>query len=174
MQPDKETGSKRVSFLARACTEVCSRTLTVEMGRARKGDYGDAAKEAASEPITNDQQFAAIKNFTAAFIYLMMVDFVPISPEWMQDFLSTSVRSLDRMLEGPTVREILMSHSGVTGYGIIQEAASETLRALNLQKVSAQLSPPLQTFLENSKQLREELLDYALTEPVDELEKKQP
>jgi hypothetical protein len=173
MEPDRDAGSSRLAFLARACTEVCSRALTVEMARARAGEYGDAVKAAAAQPLTNSQQFAAIKNLTAAFIYLMMVDYVPMSPEWLQGFLSTTARSLDRILEGPTVREILMSHSGVTGYGICQEAASETCRALNMQKVSAQFSPALETFLENSKSLRTELLMYSLTEPLEELEKNQ-
>jgi hypothetical protein len=173
MEPDSEAGSKRLAFLARASTEVCSRALTVEMARARAGEYGDAVKAAAAEPLTNSQQLAAIKNLTAAFIYLMMVDYLPTSPEWLESFLSTTARSLDRILEGPTVREILMSHSGVSGYAICQEAASETIRALNMQKVSAQFSRPLETFLQNSKDLRSDLLVYALSEPLEELEKNQ-
>jgi hypothetical protein len=169
MEPQKSEATQRISFLARACTEVCSRALSIEMARARAGQFGEGVKSAAAQPLTKSDQFAAIKNLSAAFIYLMMVDYVPLSPEWLKDFLSTTARSLDRVVEGPTVREILMSHSGVTGYGITQEAASEVSRALHFQKVSGEFSAPLQEFLENSKPLRTELLMFALLEPVDEL-----
>jgi hypothetical protein len=172
MKPDAGTATTRLTFLARACGEACAKALTVSLTRARSGDFGDEVKQAASGTFSESQQIAAVKGLTAAFIYLMIVDFAK-APEWLLDFLSTSTRALDRIMPGqPTVREILMSHAGMSGYNIIPEAASEACRCLNFQRVCAQFGPALEEFLQNSGELRSDLLEYSLVGPMTVIEAK--
>src|SRR5271156_2607877 len=104
---DREDGSRRLAFFTGAVASVNGRALQSLLARSRSGEFGEAAKAATSNVFSDRAYSSTVKNLSAVFIYLVMVDQGPAAPEWLHNFLSTSARALDRMVDGPSVKEIL-------------------------------------------------------------------
>jgi len=169
---DRQEGSHRVAFFSSAAASVCSKALQAQLERCRRGEFGDAVQAATATPFNSKSYGSAIKSLASIFIYLTMVDQGAQAPGWLQDFLGTSARALDRIVDGPSVRDILQLHEFVSGYDVCSDAALDVCRALNIAQVAREFTGPLRHFLETSQELRCQMLQFALTQPSEALDRK--
>lgn len=173
LQPkDREDGSRRLAFFAGAVASVNGRALQSIIDRSRSGEFGEAAQQATSTPFSDRSFGSSIKNLSAVFIYLAMVDQGENAPTWLHSFLSTSVRALDGMVDGPSTKEIMQIYEFCPGYEICSEAGAEVCRQLGVAQRTADFGVSVRQFLEGSHQMRFDILHFALTQPYEELDRK--
>ena len=169
---DRADGSQRLAFFASAIAVCCGKALQSLLSRSRNGEFGETCQKATSKVFSDQQCTSAVKNLAAIFIYLVMVDVGPTAPQWLLSFLATSAQALDRLVGGPTVKEILQVHEFVTGYDVCPEAGLDICRTMGISQMTTEFAVPVKQFLEGSQKMRYDILLFALSQPYEALDQK--
>jgi len=173
LQPKtREDGSYRLAYLTATFSMLSADSLSDCLAQCRAGKYGEPIRALASEPIAYDRYADGIKHLTCIILYLVSFEQGSESPEWLADFLASSVRAMDQIVEGTPVKSIMSRYSGVGGEEVYGTAAQNLMEDLGFGNHSDIASQPLAEYLHSSIAFRSQILYFALSQERDYIEKR--
>jgi hypothetical protein len=168
----REDGSYRLAFLTAHLSMVSSDYISDALMQCRNGSLGEAIRARAIEPIAYDVYSDAIKHLTCILLYLISFEQGETCPDWLADFLASSVRSMDQVVQdGPSVKAIMERYVQSTGEDIYNVCPRNIFYDFGYGPAAEEASHALAERLQNSIIERSHTLLMALTKDRDYIEK---
>ncbi|MBX9687822.1 MAG: hypothetical protein K2X27_14040 [Candidatus Obscuribacterales bacterium] len=173
LQPkSREDGSYRLAYLTATISMLSADCIADCLSQCRQGKYGEAIRALAAEPIAYDKYADAIKHLSCIILYLLSFEQGEKCPDWLADFLASSVRAMDQVVEGTAVKTIMERYAMVSGDDVYDFASRSLLEDLNFASRADIASQPLAEYLRNSGGFRSQILYFALSQDRDYIEKR--
>jgi hypothetical protein len=151
---------------------VSSDYISDALMQCRNGSLGEAIRARAIEPIAYDVYSDAIKHLTCILLYLISFEQGETCPDWLADFLASSVRSMDQVVQdGPSVKAIMERYVQSTGEDIYNVCPRNIFYDFGYGPAAEEASHALAERLQNSIIERSHTLLMALTKDRDYIEK---
>ena len=170
---NQEESAQRALFLATALALAVSRLLNEYVNHCSKSHLAKTGSPL--ELGFAQEQFNAVaKEILSVSVWLSIFENIDDElPDWLKAMIVQCLRLADRLRENPTSKEVMNKYDMTIGVAPTCELLSiNVCSALNLGATADDALVYLRDRLLNDAQLRRQYLYWALTEPIEELDKR--
>jgi len=169
---DDTESSLRAVYFASTLTIACLDFIQSIIASCRNGQYGEELAKAALNVIPDKAFQSAVKEITCVSVHLTMLDQGGETAfDWLKQFIWLTIEASDQMLKEPSAASIIKMHESANGFdSTCYQASVNAIDQLNFSANKQSLLDPVRIFLLSNRQYRAQLLQYALSQPIDILE----
>lgn len=165
----------RALFFATATGMHCTKQLREYVAHCDEFDSGEENHKSSPALISKEEFAEAVKELMTVSIWMVTVErqLKEDLPEWFKEFMAGSFNFADRLYPTPPAKDLLDKYHLIEENEILAQTISMNLcHKLRLGATAPDASLFLGQLLIDSQLSRQEILQFALTQTVDKLDKR--